>query len=95
VHTYPDGVGVHWHVRVKDAGMTPMRDERRSELTRLAERFGGRYDGSETIGENRRPTLPPAKRRNVGRATALEIVVVLAPLSRFGGRATPRQPRSS
>jgi hypothetical protein len=31
---------------------------------------------------------PPAKRRNVGRATALEIVVVLPPLSRFGGSAT-------
>ena len=29
------------------------------------------------------PTLP-AKRRNVGRAAALEIVVVLPPLSRFG-----------
>ncbi len=26
---------------------------------------------------------PPAKRRNVGRAAALEIVVVLPPLSRF------------
>src|SRR6266511_510070 len=33
------------------------------------------------------PTLP-AKRRNVGRATALEIVVVLPPLSRSGGKAT-------
>ncbi len=30
---------------------------------------------------------PPAKRRNVGRAP-LEIVVVLPPLSRFGGKAT-------
>jgi hypothetical protein len=40
VHTYPDGIGVHWYVRVKDSGMTPMRDERRSELARLVERFG-------------------------------------------------------
>jgi hypothetical protein len=31
---------------------------------------------------------PSAKCRNVGRATALEIVVVLPPLSRFGGKAT-------
>ena len=31
---------------------------------------------------------PPAKLRNVVRATALEIVVVLPPLSRFGGRTT-------
>ncbi|SRR6266508_3235236 len=37
--------------------------------------------------DDRRPTLP-AKRRNVGRATALEIVVVLPPLSRSGGKAT-------
>ena len=34
-----------------------------------------------------RPDPPPAKRRNVGRAP-LEIVVVLPPLSRFGGKAT-------
>ena len=62
MHTYPDGVGVHWYVRVKDAGMTPMRDERRSELARLAERFGGRYDGSETIGEI---AVRPSPQRNV------------------------------
>lgn len=51
VHTYPDGVGAHWFVRVKDASAAPAHDERRSELARLVERCGGRYDGSETIGE--------------------------------------------
>ena len=51
LHTYPDGIGAHWFVRVKDASVAPARDERRSELARLAERHGGRYDGSETIGE--------------------------------------------
>lgn len=41
VHTYPDGVGALWFVRVKDASVAPAHDERRSELARLAERYGG------------------------------------------------------
>ena len=34
------------------------------------------------------PNPPPAKRRDAGCTTALEIVVGLPPLSRFGGKAT-------
>jgi hypothetical protein len=44
--------------------------------------------GRRQQSTNRCPNLPPAKRRNVSRTTALEIVVVLPPLSRFGGSAT-------